>query len=184
MPNQRDITENGVYSFTLEPGDYVITAKYFVGNELKGDAEESILIAKEGAYLIDLILFPAFEEEEALAEEDLVIEAEPKEEGTDYWKIAFVFLITSIFLYIIFRVLTKGKAAEEEKKIEEKESEEDLAEQVLEFIKKEGKRTTQKDIRKHFPSSEAKISLVITELEHKGKIEKIKKGRGNVIVLK
>ncbi len=32
--------------------------------------------------------------------------------------------------------------------------------------------------------SEAKISLILTELEHKGKVEKIKKGRGNVILLK
>jgi len=32
--------------------------------------------------------------------------------------------------------------------------------------------------------SEAKISLILTELEHKGKIEKIKKGRGNVIVVR
>ena len=32
--------------------------------------------------------------------------------------------------------------------------------------------------------SEAKISLILTELEHKGQIEKVKKGRGNVIILK
>ena len=54
---------------------------------------------------------------------------------------------------------------------------------ILDFIKKEEK-TTQKEIRKHFPSSEAKISLVIAELEKKGLVDKIKKGRGNVIVLK
>ena len=33
-----------------------------------------------------------------------------------------------------------------------------------------------------FPDSEAKISLVLTELEAKGKIKKIKKGRGNIII--
>ena len=32
--------------------------------------------------------------------------------------------------------------------------------------------------------SESKISLILTELEHKGKIEKVKRGRGNVILLK
>ena len=32
--------------------------------------------------------------------------------------------------------------------------------------------------------SEAKISLMIAELEHKGLVEKIKKGRGNIVVLK
>lgn len=61
---------------------------------------------------------------------------------------------------------------------------EKLVKEVIDFIKTEGGSTTQKDIRKNFTSSEAKISLVITELVHKGKIEKIKKGRANIIVLK
>jgi uncharacterized membrane protein len=60
----------------------------------------------------------------------------------------------------------------------------DLAKDVLDFIKKENGRTTQKDIRKHFPSSEAKISLIISELEDNGIVKRIKKGRGNIIVLK
>ena len=58
----------------------------------------------------------------------------------------------------------------------------DDAEKVLNFIKQE-KRTTQKDIRKEFPVSEAKISLILTELESKGKIKKIKKGKTNVVIL-
>mgnify|MGYP000167908787 CR=1 FL=1 len=55
---------------------------------------------------------------------------------------------------------------------------------IVNFIYKQGKRTTQKEIRKHFPFSEAKISLMLTELEHKGLIEKFKKGKSNVIKLK
>ena len=54
---------------------------------------------------------------------------------------------------------------------------------VLNFIKDEGGRTTQKDIRKKIPLSEAKISLMISELESSGDVKKIKKGRGNIIVL-
>ncbi|MFH1315909.1 MAG: hypothetical protein ABII01_00130 [Candidatus Woesearchaeota archaeon] len=91
----------------------------------------------------------------------------------------------------------KGKSVEEEndgeedsKKeiVEEKEeakipSQNDL-DKILDIIKKEGGRTTQKEIRKKMPYSEAKISLMISELEHKGKVERIKKGRGNIIVLK
>jgi len=53
---------------------------------------------------------------------------------------------------------------------------------ILSFIDKEGGRTTQKDIRKNFPQSEAKISLMIAELEEKGLIKRIKKGRGNIII--
>ena len=60
----------------------------------------------------------------------------------------------------------------------------DLAQDIIKFIKSQKGRVSQKDIRKKFPSSEAKISLVITELQHKGVVERIKKGRGNIIVLK
>lgn len=55
---------------------------------------------------------------------------------------------------------------------------------IISFIEKEGGRTTQKELRKHFPYSEAKISLMLAELEHKATLEKIKKGRGNIIILK
>jgi uncharacterized membrane protein len=57
----------------------------------------------------------------------------------------------------------------------------DAAKAVLDIIKNE-KRITQKDIRKQLPDSEAKISLVISELESKGIVKKIKKGRGNIII--
>jgi len=53
----------------------------------------------------------------------------------------------------------------------------------LKFIKKEGGRTTQKEIRKNIGLGEAKVSLIITELEHKKKVKRIKKGRGNIIIL-
>lgn len=55
---------------------------------------------------------------------------------------------------------------------------------ILDYLKKEGGRTTQKDLRKQFTSSEAKMSLMIAELEHRGVLEKIKKGRGNILILK
>lgn len=45
-------------------------------------------------------------------------------------------------------------------------------------------RATQKALRKALPFSEAKVSLMVSELEHAGKISKIRKGRGNIIILK
>ncbi|MBR9690675.1 winged helix-turn-helix transcriptional regulator, partial [Candidatus Woesearchaeota archaeon] len=67
------------------------------------------------------------------------------------------------------------------KKISKKEDK-DL-EKIILIIKKHGKRITQKELRKEIPLSEAKISLMISELEDEGKIKRIKKGRGNIIVL-
>lgn len=59
---------------------------------------------------------------------------------------------------------------------------EDL-EKIINFIKDNDNRTTQKEIRLKFPFSEAKISLMIADLEARGLIKKLKKGRGNIIIL-
>ncbi len=54
---------------------------------------------------------------------------------------------------------------------------------IIELLSQNDGRTTQKEIRKQFPLSEAKISLIISDLERKKLIKKIKKGRGNIILL-
>jgi len=74
------------------------------------------------------------------------------------------------------------KPVEEEKKKTPKLSEE--LQQVYGIILEAGGRVTQKEIRKQIPLSEAKISLMVSELESKGYVEKIKKGRGNIIIIK
>ena len=68
---------------------------------------------------------------------------------------------------------------------EEEDEEPDYLNNTLEIIKKNEGRITQKKLRKKLMHlSEGKVSLILTELEHKGQIEKVKKGRGNVILLK
>lgn len=55
--------------------------------------------------------------------------------------------------------------------------------QVLEIIGKTGGRMTQKDLRKMLAMSEAKVSLLLADLEDRGYIKKIKKVRGNIIIV-
>jgi len=59
----------------------------------------------------------------------------------------------------------------------------DLAALIRALKEREG-RATQKELRKDLPFSEAKVSLMVSELEHEGKVTKIRKGRGNIIILK
>lgn len=54
---------------------------------------------------------------------------------------------------------------------------------LLKVISAMGGRTTQTELRKKLSYSEAKISLMLTDLESRGLIKKIKKGRGNIIIL-
>lgn len=56
-------------------------------------------------------------------------------------------------------------------------------EEIIDIIRSQGGRITQKDLRKRIKYSEAKVSLMLFELEKREIIQKFKKGRGNVILL-
>ena len=56
--------------------------------------------------------------------------------------------------------------------------------EVLSVIRDGGGRISQKELRARLKYSEAKVSLMITDLEDRGLVKKVKKGRGNVIILK
>ena len=185
-PKQSFVAKDGKYSFDVPLGDYTILAK-----NGEGIAEEKITITDDGTYNIDLILFPDFsEEEELLDESNLEIGTEytdvAEKNYSLYYLLAFV-LVLIIIIAVIFHYKKKLETGlKEELKEIKKTTKDDLEadlKELVSFIKKEGGRTTQKDLRKNFPQSEAKISLMVSELEHKGKIKKIKKGRGNIITL-
>jgi uncharacterized membrane protein len=57
---------------------------------------------------------------------------------------------------------------------------EDLKE-LLNLIRTNGNRITQRELRKKSPYSESKVSLMLSDLEERGLIEKFKRGRGNII---
>ena len=55
--------------------------------------------------------------------------------------------------------------------------------EIIEILERSGGRMTQKDLRARLNCSEAKVSLMITDLEDRGLVNKVKKGRGNIILL-
>ncbi|RLI86207.1 MAG: hypothetical protein DRO98_05730 [Archaeoglobales archaeon] len=191
-PEQRFVTEDGTYSFNLSPGSYTIKAFYYREGKLELYAEENITITSNGDYVHDIILFPPLE----FGVEEPNVEF-PSVEGENGFPTAlavgFIAAFSIIALVIIKirskRAATAGREEIEEMqtgesvKIVEKELPEDLRE-VVEILKKEGGRMTQKELRKRLGYSEAKVSLLIADLERRGIIEKVKKGRGNIIFLK
>ena len=170
-PVQRLISNDGSYSFDLERGEYIITAKKLPNEKI---AEEKISISSAGDFNIDLFADIDLPEEELLREINEDFTGELSFEGISYFKIILWLLIISIILFLIM----------DYKKKNSNDMSDDLSVKVIDIIKSEGERISQKDLRKHFPLSEAKISLVISELESKNKIEKIKRGRGNILILK
>ena len=172
-PKQSVVAKDGSYSFSLGKGTYTLSVK-----SEKGSVEETIEIDEDGIFNLDLILFPADEEIE-----DLDLEVDIEEESNILLISVIIILVLLIIALLYWRFKPKKKVEEKNKESNEVIEDSSDLDNLIEFIKGEGGRTTQKDIRKKFGLSEAKISLMITELEHKNKVKRIKKGRGNVVIL-
>lgn len=176
-PNQRMVSVNSSYSLNVPKGDYTITASYNDGVTVQ-KTEEKISVIDEGNYVLDLFLFIDISEEEELFDEtDIDISVPYKTNAWPYLLAGFVLLLILSAIYYFSRYRKK----QIEKKISKIENR-DLDKIIL-ILKKHQGRATQKEIRKEIPLSEAKISLMISELESEGKIKRIKKGRGNIIIL-
>ena len=199
-PQQTLVAKNGSYSFDVSQGSYLLKA-YTKNGEVTASDEEQINVSSNGSFVLDIILFPTIDfGSDVINTSDIDLANTEKSNAWLYLTVAVALLAFAVILFFAIRHLSKF-AKKEEKKMEKLEGksenseeakiekaveieEADELDKIINFIKKEGGRTTQKDLRKAFPSSEAKISLMLSELEHKGIIEKIKKGRGNIIILK
>ena len=182
-PAQVLFSRTGEYSFEVNPGrNYTIQAR--INNTLI--AQESLAVSEEGSFVIDLFSFPDFTNDEKLlaqVEEQNVDESLFNSSPTNWSLVIFTIILVIIGISVYKKMKEKSENQSKENVKEMIQVKTDL-EGLLEIIKKEGGRITQKELRRHFLLSEAKVSLMIAELESKGKIEKIKKGRGNIIVVK
>lgn len=190
-PKQFIVSKNGSYDFDVPIGVYEVKAQHYESGLLISSTAENITVKDDGEYILDLILFPVINEEELLEDE-----IKP---SSDRYNLGFASLTIAFFIFIIIYYIytTRKKKKDEKSRIEDTQRDEEevekkeeidyygegVLEKVIEIIKDEGGRTTQKEIRKKIPLSEAKISLIITQLESEGKLKKIKKGRGNIIIL-
>ena len=197
VPKQNMVSSDGIYSFVLPQGSYVIEAFYTNQGVLLYDSE-NISVPNEGDFNLDLILFETtdFEDIDFDESEIKIIEELLKEKSKiNYWMIAgIIFAIAAIVTisYFIYKSRKKKKPTKrkqrrkfraKEIKAEEKPIGDEVMSKTLSILKRE-KRVVQKDIRKELGVSEAKASLVIAELEAQGKVQKIKRGRGNIIIYK
>jgi uncharacterized membrane protein len=179
VPRQQMVISNLSYRFNVPPGRYNLTASYDDGS-LRYVAREGIQVQEEGDYTLDIILMPTVGDEDNLT--DLPsYEYEPDMfpgEKRSLWPALMMALgIAAIAGSIVLINVLRNPAMKRD--TDREGSDED----ILSLIRKQ-KRITQKDIRKIIPLSEAKISLVIADLESQGRIRKIRKGRGNIIFYK
>jgi len=169
VPRQVMVALNGRYEFNVPEGAYTLSAEaqdQFI--------EENITVSYDGKFILDLILLPDLDFEEALldsTDSDFPeIDVEDNRKANWLWIVPVLFIILAV--YFVFK---------KRKKPEKLDS---PSEQILQFIEKQGGRTTQKEIYKSLPWSESKISLILDDLESNKFIRKVKKGRSNLIFRK
>jgi len=180
-PKQRIVALDGTYDFEIPIGKYSIVASYQNNADMM-KAEENITVIDEGIYILDLFLYPFFDEEDLFEGLELDIDNPYAEKNSNLMLLLIpLAILMFIFLIILVKVNTRLLKKEVEEEIHMLDN--DLK-KIMKLIRKNKGRITQKEIRKEFPLSEAKVSLMIAELESLGKIKKIKKGRGNIIILK
>ncbi|MCZ7397561.1 MAG: hypothetical protein O8C59_03510 [Candidatus Methanoperedens sp.] len=195
IPVQSKVASDGTYNFSNLPiGNYTIKARYYRNNILEYDAQEEVpIIDREGKYDIDLLLFPPTDSEiEYLGDINLTSELD-LEKNNDLIDLTLIVPVLIIFSVLIFYWSRKKKTVlketiEVEPKTQQhepaslnRELPDDLKE-LYDMILKSGGRVAQKDLRKKMVCSEAKVSLMLDDLENRGLITKIKKGRSNIII--
>ena len=192
---QYKIATDGTYTFDVSPGSYIIKAKYYNNNIMEFSGEEKFQIERpDESRNLDILLFPPTDPEyEYLGDINLTGEIDQKEtDPGNYIVILLAGIIIFIIVFLYFRktnkksdiVIEARPHASESISVTDRNSI-DLPEDLrvlYDIILKKGGRTTQKELRKEVAYGEAKVSLMIADLEDRGFIKKIKKGRSNIII--
>ncbi len=195
IPVQSKVAIDGLYNFSNLPiGNYTIKARYYRNNILEYEAEEVVpIIDREGKYDIDLLLFPPTDSGiEYLGDINLTseLDLEKSNDLIDLTLIVPVLIVFSALVFYRFRkkkrvlidqIAIKPQTGQPEPASLNRGLPDDLTE-IYDMILKSGGRVAQKDLRKKMVCSEAKVSLMLDDLENRGLITKIKKGRSNIII--
>ncbi len=169
-PRQQYISKDATYEFDLPPGTYTVNASHWEAGQLRHYSQEVVTVKDNGTFVFDLILFPYLLDDEELVHgiEIDVSDVTGKRKSPLLYAALLLCAAAGAGIYYFAR-----------KKSAEPDS---IYDEVVAVIQRE-KRVSQKDLRKALAYSEAKISLVVSEMEKKGVVTKIRKGRGNIIVL-
>jgi len=176
---------DGTYSLSLQPGSYEISARYSQRGTLIYKDYENITLQPNENVTRDLIMFPADVGENS---ENLDITPDSDETGAALpWlgiAIGLIILVIGVVLFYNRKIMGMIKKETSTPSATKVVGVPEELQEVLNIIKVSGGRINQLELRQKIPLSEAKVSLMISDLEDRGLVRKIRKGRANIIVLK
>lgn len=195
-PAQTKLVKDGMYTFDVPIGKYTLKGTYLEQGIVVQEALHSLNVEKEGTYTVDLILLPDLG--------DIPDEPFPDDEPAPTWieqliqgPFAWLLLLAIVLIGAGYTIIQTKKNTETRYAKSESDSTETKNEppktdeiqldryaiEVLGDLNRGGNRLTQKELRSMINIGEAKVSLVVSEMESYGLIKKIKKGRGNILIL-
>ncbi len=197
-PPQSQVAKYGLYSFNLPMGTYSLSASYYEKGELVYYAEEELNITDGGDYILDMLLLPVYPNGNLNTTPSNETTPFPEDTSNSTFLLAaagFLLIAAAIVLLVLKKKHILNNTSIDDTLYEVDYSDTELSDysgaslphdlqQVVKIIKANGGRITQRELRNKIHYSEAKVSLMISDLENRGIIEKFKKGRGNIIVLK
>ncbi|MBC7086533.1 MAG: winged helix-turn-helix transcriptional regulator [Methanomethylovorans sp.] len=203
-PPQSQVAKYGLYSFELPRGIYILKASYYENGELASYTEQVLNITDDGDYILDLLLLPAYPDgnfslndshtKPPSMNEDKYLFGKTNLSKNIIFILTVILFIGGVIVLFILKKRHDSEKADIERSLHEITELENLdyndlnlpqdLQQLIEIIKANGGRITQRELRRKINYSEAKVSLMISDLENRGIIEKFKKGRGNIILLK
>lgn len=148
------------YSIFLPEGSYTISASQF--DEHGGlllYAQQDIMVGGEDQE-IDLILYPP--------NQDILL------------AVGIMAILAAVFLFANRRWRARDKQTGTRKSTESHALDGDAL-KVLAALESSDNRATQKELRQSLRFSDAKLSLILTELEQTGRVKKFRRGRANII---
>ncbi len=161
------------YTFNVPNGDYEITA---TDAKTGYAAKETIKVSQEGNFTVDLLVTLP----EADLPEEPDVETPTDFEGTN---IILVAAIALALIYLIYTFYNRTATATTPTQPQIPMALDPDLRKALKIIQDANGRITQKELRMKMPYSEAKVSLILDDLEQRGLIKKFKKGRGNIVRL-
>ncbi len=199
-PVQTKVSKDGLYAFDVPLGIYTLEATYSENGVIVSRAEQKVVITKEGIFGIDLILLPDIGDvpNEPIPDETGISILDQIIQGPLGWWILLGVVLMGVGYAVVQRkTFTRTPKNSEtglsgetgmagESNAPPKKDEIQLDKYALEMmghLKRGGNRLTQKDLRGMVNIGEAKVSLVVSELESYDFIKKIKRGRGNILIL-
>lgn len=175
-PIQRIASRYGGFQFQVDPGHYKIFVEYTANNITKVIAEDVFVITDpDGAYRRDIFIFEHID-----LIEDFNNAAPPSSQPV-FIKVILLIIATVVCLGCVIGAYAVIRRRQRQPNTIEPDDV--TKDKILALIKEAKGQISQMHIRKQIPLSESKISMLLSDLEKEGKIQKVKNGRVNMIVL-